>query len=275
MSDSNNINNMASSMMFTSQIIQNTNSDSTNSDDKSTVVSASWASGDEKNKKDNGWKSSWSRIGKTLSNDTQNAYRIISIDKIVKPFFVLKIFIDSTDNYELYKKYVAAAEKQNSIVKKYKMGEKNIYFDAGFDLFYPEKITVSDARSGTKVYKLDHLVKCSMEKVTFDTNGKENRHPVGYYMYPRSSTGTKTPLRLANSVGIIDSGYRGHIISAFDSPPQFTCKGGSYTVEAYQRLVQLCPPDLSYPMEIKLVADASELGDGGERGSSGFGSSGV
>ena len=28
--------------------------------------------------------------------------------------------------------------------------------------------------------------------------------PCGFYLYPRSSTGTKTPLRLANSVGVID-----------------------------------------------------------------------
>ena len=239
------------------------------------VSSASWTYGDGVETKNDGWKNSWSRIGKTLSNVSPTAYRIISIDKITKPFFVLKIFIDNDDNYDLYKKYVAAAAKQNSIVEKYKMGGGNIYFDAGFDLFYPEKIEISDSRSGAKVYKLDHLVKCSMEKVTFDSNGTECRQPVGYYMYPRSSTGTKTPLRLANSVGIIDSGYRGHIIAAFDAPPEFTCKGGSYTVDAYQRLVQICPPDLSYPMEIKLVTDTSELGDGGERGSGGFGSSGV
>ena len=37
----------------------------------------------------------------------------------------------------------------------------------------------------------------------------------GYYMYPRSSL-SKTKLRLANSVGIIDSGYRGNLIGMFD-----------------------------------------------------------
>ena len=39
---------------------------------------------------------------------------------------------------------------------------------------------------------------------------------VSYYLYPRSSVSTKTPLRLANSVGIIDSGYRGNIKAVFD-----------------------------------------------------------
>ena len=46
-------------------------------------------------------------------------------------------------------------------------------------------------------------------------NGIE--HYVGYYLYSRSSTGSKTPLRLSNSVGIIDSGYRGNIKACFDN----------------------------------------------------------
>ena len=97
--------------------------------------------------------------------------------------------------------------------------------------------------------------------------------PVSFYLYPRSSIG-KTPLRMSNSVGIIDSGYRGHIIAAFDAPPEFTCKGGSYTVDAYQRLVQICPPDLSYPIYVELVDAIEDLGQT-ERGEGGFGSTGA
>ena len=41
--------------------------------------------------------------------------------------------------------------------------------------------------------------------------------PCGYYLYPRSSTGSKTPLRLSNSIGVIDSGYRGNLIACFDN----------------------------------------------------------
>ena len=33
-----------------------------------------------------------------------------------------------------------------------------------------------------------------------------------YYLYPRSSI-SKTPLRMSNSTGIIDAGYRGEIIA--------------------------------------------------------------
>jgi hypothetical protein len=104
-------------------------------------------------------------------------------------------------------------------------------------------------------------------------NNSENNNyirtsPVGYYLYPRSSTGTKTPLRLANSVGIIDSGYRGHIIAVFDN-----WKEENYCIEPYQRMVQLCPPNLTYPVLVQLVESEEELGLT-RRGAGGFGSTG-
>ena len=90
-------------------------------------------------------------------------------------------------------------------------------------------------------------------------------------MYPRSSTGTKTPLRLSNSVGIIDSGYRGNIISAFDNRSN---TGEAFKVVKGMRAVQICPPDLSYPIVVKLVESETELGVT-NRGEGGFGSTGV
>jgi hypothetical protein len=40
--------------------------------------------------------------------------------------------------------------------------------------------------------------------------------PCGFYLYPRSSI-SKTRMRLANSLGIIDAGYRGDLIAAVDT----------------------------------------------------------
>jgi dUTP pyrophosphatase len=84
----------------------------------------------------------------------------------------------------------------------------------------------------------------------------------GFYMYPRSSL-SKTRLRLANSVGIIDSGYRGHLIGAFDALDD-------YSVQAGDRLVQVCAPGL-VPIMVTVLDD---LGDVTARGSGGFGSTG-
>lgn len=85
----------------------------------------------------------------------------------------------------------------------------------------------------------------------------------GYYLYPRSSL-SKTPLRLANSVGIIDSSYRGEIMAAVDniSEKDFEIKQG-------ERLFQLCSSTLEPPNYI--ITD--ELSDTA-RGEGGFGSTG-
>lgn len=91
--------------------------------------------------------------------------------------------------------------------------------------------------------------------------------PCGYYMYPRSSL-SKTPLRLANSVGIIDSGYRGHLIGMFDSIRE---KEEEYEVPEYTRLLQVCAPNLM-PILVNIVDSEEQLGEKTKRGGGGFGS---
>jgi dUTP pyrophosphatase len=73
---------------------------------------------------------------------------------------------------------------------------------------------------------------------------------------------------LANSVGIIDSGYRGPIIGAFRN---ISCKQEPYVVEKYSRLLQICAPDLR-PIMVELVGE--NFFETTERGDGGFGSTG-
>ena len=73
---------------------------------------------------------------------------------------------------------------------------------------------------------------------------------------------------LANHVGIIDSGYRGNLIGAFRSFQT----NKNYVVDKFTRLLQLCHPSLC-PIYVILVEE-SDLVDT-ERGSGGFGSTGV
>ena len=103
-----------------------------------------------------------------------------------------------------------------------------------------------------------------MHKV--NDNGSED--PVCYYLYPRSSTGSKTRLRMANSVGIIDSGYRGNIIAMFDN-----IGNEDYKVMEGDRLVQICAPNIEYPLKLRIVNKLEDLGLT-ERGAGGFGSTG-
>ena len=121
--------------------------------------------------------------------------------------------------------------------------------DSGLDLYCPETITIEPG----EFKKIDLGIKCEAFK--------DNNKNTSYYLYPRSSI-IKTPLRLSNSVGIIDAGYRGNIIACVDN-----IKNESYTIEQGDRLFQLCAPDLS-EITFDLVNELSDT----SRGEGGFGS---
>ena len=142
--------------------------------------------------------------------------------------------------------------------------------DSGLDLFFPRDETIKPGE--TKLIGMG--IKCKMTEIDTGIN-------VGYYTYPRSSI-YKTPLRLANSTGIIDSGYRGEIKSPLTNTPDiynFTkdFNGGfdtmydySYEIKKGARLIQICAPDLS-PFSVSFVDSLDET----ERGEGGFGSTGI
>ena len=89
----------------------------------------------------------------------------------------------------------------------------------------------------------------------------ENNQP--YLLMPRSSI-AKTPLRLCNSIGLIDGGYRGEIMAAVDN-----VKSEDYTVEPNQRLFQLVAMN-GAPITFEIVDELSDS----TRGEGGFGSTG-
>lgn len=89
--------------------------------------------------------------------------------------------------------------------------------------------------------------------------------PEGYVglVFPRSSNATKD-LLLSNSVGVIDSGYRGEIMAKFKILRPFPLK---YEIgERFAQLIIMPIPDIEWE-------EAEELSDS-ERGAGGYGSSG-
>jgi dUTP pyrophosphatase len=81
---------------------------------------------------------------------------------------------------------------------------------------------------------------------------------------PRSSIGAKTPLRLSNSVGLIDSGYRGELGILYDN-----IGDDEYVIHAGDRIAQLLVMP-SYRFQAKVVDILADS----DRGEGGFGSSG-
>lgn len=84
-------------------------------------------------------------------------------------------------------------------------------------------------------------------------------------IFPRSSTGAKTTLRLSNSVGIIDSGYRGELGVLYDNTSV-----GTLDIKKGDRIAQLMVMP-SYRFKA-IQVDSLENSD---RGEGGFGSTGV
>ena len=152
----------------------------------------------------------------------------------------------------LHKHYAKLAEAHNAKVLTSRTP------DAGFDLVCPNSIAFN-VPSKALSFKVPLGVKCCM-------TGQQDGDYKSYYMYPRSSTGSKSGLRLSNSVGIIDSGYRGEIMAVFDNHA-----GSDELVSPERKLVQLCAGDLQ-PFLVNVV---EELSENTSRGIGGFGSTGL
>ena len=137
-------------------------------------------------------------------------------------------------------------------LRKHKLNLETTHPDSGFDLFCPRDLTIPPNETSF----IDLGIRCAAYEWP-------TASPKPFYVYPRSSL-SKTSLRLANSVGIIDSGYRGNILAAVDNiwDQNFQLRRGT-------RLFQICAPDLS-PFTVELVDSLDET----VRGAGGFGSTG-
>ncbi len=119
--------------------------------------------------------------------------------------------------------------------------------DAGLDLYVLEDVPFEPGE--TRPIRLG--ISCQPE------DGR------AYYLFPRSSI-SKTPLRMSNSIGLIDGGYRGEIMAMCDH-----IKSEPYTARKGERLFQLVAADSS-PIHYELTDILSET----SRGGGGFGSTG-
>lgn len=121
--------------------------------------------------------------------------------------------------------------------------------DAGFDLV---------AREAVSVFPQD---------TEFIPTGVCVEIPVGFVglLFPRSSI-SKTPLRMANSVGVIDAGFTGEIKVPLYNTSDIEIRD----IEQYARIAQL----VIIPIADVSIEIVEELDDT-ERGAGGFGSTGV
>ena len=137
-----------------------------------------------------------------------------------------------------------------------------------FKKLNPEAIVPSYATSGSAGFDFYCLEDTVIEqgKTVIIKTGLSVEIPQGYFMsiVPRSSTGLKTPLRQANSYGVIDSDYRGEIGLLFTNYDD-----KHYKVTKGDRLAQ----GFILPIFQMTIVISDELSNT-ERGEGGFGSTG-
>ena len=121
--------------------------------------------------------------------------------------------------------------------------------NACYDFYAPQKTVIYPGETGVKV-----------------PTGLAFAVPEGYCMklYLRSSYATKRGLRLANSVGMIDSSYRGEVMAVFDNIGK-----DIEIIEKGERFVQ-GKIEKNIPVEFEEVTTLEET----QRGANGFGSTG-
>ncbi len=104
------------------------------------------------------------------------------------------------------------------------------------------------------------VVPANSKAFTVDLGFKASQN-MGYMLVPRSSI-SKTPLRLANSIGIIDKNYRGKVLVKLVNN-----SSDNYTLEANKCYFQIIAFNGILP-EFQLVSTISDT----YRGKGGFGS---
>lgn len=169
----------------------------------------------------------------------------ILIDSIVNKLF--SIFDEAANKYHTYSIELPMTVDVNEGAKVPTYAHET---DAAADIYAIDKTILPPHTYGNKL-----------------RTGVKIQLPEGWQalILPRSSIGAKTPLRLSNSVGLIDSGYRGEIGVLYDNTSD-----EPYTINAGDRIAQLLvmPSYRFQPKVVDILADS-------DRGEGGFGSSGA
>lgn len=162
------------------------------------------------------------------------------------------------------------------------VGKANEIFQKALEKYHSYAIELPmtvDTANGAKVPTYAHETDAAadlyaMEDQIIGRNSYGNKIKTGVkiqlpegwlaFILPRSSMGTKTPLRLSNSVGLIDSGYRGELGVLYDNTSD-----EDYKINAGDRIAQLLVMP-SYRFQAKVV----DILASSDRGETGFGDSG-
>lgn len=165
--------------------------------------------------------------------------------------------------------------KANAVIPKYETAGA-----AGLDLraVSCEPVERTSVEYLSKVYGHSDLLEFERKHLLLYRTGIAVEIPRGYVglLVPRSSVATKTDLSLANSVGVIDSDYRGEIMAVFRihdyNLPRHSEEHGGYAFTEYEAGDRVCQLVVVPCPQFECV-EVDEL-ETTARGEGGFGSTG-
>jgi len=147
----------------------------------------------------------------------------------------------------------------------------NVEGDAGVDLYFPDEVIIPSKSLGLKVdlkiqaemvQEVNSQLMTNIPKEMLKEMNIEERS-LSYMVVPRSSI-IKTPLRMSNSIGVMDAGYRGNFMVPIDN-----LSDEDFIIEKHTRLFQVVSSNLNN-INVKIVNKLSTS----KRGTGGFGSTG-
>jgi dUTP pyrophosphatase len=150
----------------------------------------------------------------------------------------------------IYQLNIKVINQDTTLLEYYSNFSNHHHGDSGIDLLSNHELVMDSFKVGT----LNFGIQCEMINL-------ETERLVSYYLIPRSSI-SNTSYQMANSIGLIDAGYRGEIkakVRNFNPLHQEYLPVGKY--------FQIVSPDLK-PIRVNIVQELSQT----TRGSDGFGS---
>lgn len=185
----------------------------------------------------------------TLKEMIYGEQQLIGNKKIIVDYIVNKLFSIFDEAVAKYHSYAIELPMVVDTANGAKVPTYAHETDAAADLYAMEDVALKEHSLGNKI-----------------RTGVKIQLPEGWLalIIPRSSIGAKTPLRLSNSVGLIDSGYRGELGVLYDN-----IGDEPYVINAGDRIAQLLVMP-SYRFQAKVVDILADS----DRGETGFGDSG-
>jgi dUTP pyrophosphatase len=143
--------------------------------------------------------------------------------------------------------------------------------DSGFDLPTPMHVVIPPHKTVRVRLGIRATVRSAITYLNAATGRWEGlisaARRVPYWLAPRSSI-SKTPLILANSMGVVDAGYNGELQAALHNTSD-----EEYEVRQLDRLIQIVSGDLT-PFYKVTIRGHTERPEATARGEGGFGSTG-